>query len=352
MGFRFRKGINLGGGFRINLSKSGIGYSFGGKGFRYTKKANGGYRETYSIYGTGLSWIKEHGKSKNNNQPLPEDDNSINEIDKQYLYSIENDISTSVNITSDAFLQSIRNFIKLNRIFSLLIILLFIAFIISLDTIYAVKYSLFLLFFISIIIKIIYRNIGRVKTKYDFDEIGEKHTKALSEAIDCLKNCISVWQMNDIFSNQTKRTNAGAAQSISRTKIKIVNKKPYFLNTNTACYLIKLKKEKLYILPDIIIIINKKVVNAFNIKDLKITVSDINFIEDIAPNDAEILSYTWQFVNNNGTPDKRYKNNRQLPICHYGVLSFQTDAGFNTKLCISNYSKVLNFKHIVENMNS
>lgn len=43
MGFRFRKSINLGGGFRINLSKSGIGYSFGVPGLRYTKSANPQY---------------------------------------------------------------------------------------------------------------------------------------------------------------------------------------------------------------------------------------------------------------------------------------------------------------------
>ena len=40
MGFRFRKSINFGP-FRINFSKSGIGYSFGGKGFRVTKTATG-----------------------------------------------------------------------------------------------------------------------------------------------------------------------------------------------------------------------------------------------------------------------------------------------------------------------
>lgn len=38
MGINFRKSINLGGGFRINLSKSGIGYSWGVKGFRVTKQ--------------------------------------------------------------------------------------------------------------------------------------------------------------------------------------------------------------------------------------------------------------------------------------------------------------------------
>lgn len=65
MGMRFRKSINLGGGARVNISKSGIGGSIGGKGYRYTKEANGGTRNTVSIPGTGISYIKESGsKSK------------------------------------------------------------------------------------------------------------------------------------------------------------------------------------------------------------------------------------------------------------------------------------------------
>ena len=67
MGFRFRKSINLGGGFKMNLSKSGIGYSFGTKGYRVTKKANGGVRRTASIPGTGISYVKETGGKRSNN---------------------------------------------------------------------------------------------------------------------------------------------------------------------------------------------------------------------------------------------------------------------------------------------
>lgn len=62
MGFRFRKSIKFGG-IRINLSKKGIGYSVGGKGFRYTKKAGGGTRTTTSIPGTGMSWVNDSKKS-------------------------------------------------------------------------------------------------------------------------------------------------------------------------------------------------------------------------------------------------------------------------------------------------
>lgn len=63
MGFRFRKSIKLGP-VRLNLSKSGVGYSIGGKGFRFTKKAGGGTRTTTSIPGTGISYVKESGSGK------------------------------------------------------------------------------------------------------------------------------------------------------------------------------------------------------------------------------------------------------------------------------------------------
>ncbi|KAA8441019.1 DUF4236 domain-containing protein [Weissella paramesenteroides] len=61
MGFRYRKSKNFGP-FRINVSKSGVGWSVGGKGFRYTKKANGGTRATTSIPGSGMSWVKDSSK--------------------------------------------------------------------------------------------------------------------------------------------------------------------------------------------------------------------------------------------------------------------------------------------------
>lgn len=63
MGFRFRKSIKMGP-VRVNLSKSGVGYSVGGKGLRVTKKAGGGTRTTASIPGTGISYSKDSAKKK------------------------------------------------------------------------------------------------------------------------------------------------------------------------------------------------------------------------------------------------------------------------------------------------
>jgi hypothetical protein len=53
MAWRFRKSLKLGP-VRLNLSKSGIGYSIGGRGFRVGKDAKGRSYTAASIPGTGL----------------------------------------------------------------------------------------------------------------------------------------------------------------------------------------------------------------------------------------------------------------------------------------------------------
>lgn len=82
MGLRFRKSKNYGP-FRINFSKSGVGFSVGGKGFRYTKMANGRTRKTYSLPGTGISYVEESSKK--------EKVQNINTNSKDNLNTLKND---------------------------------------------------------------------------------------------------------------------------------------------------------------------------------------------------------------------------------------------------------------------
>jgi tetratricopeptide (TPR) repeat protein len=55
MGFRVSKSIKLAPGVRMTVSKSGLGYSVGGKGMRVTRHAGGRVTRTASIPGTGIS---------------------------------------------------------------------------------------------------------------------------------------------------------------------------------------------------------------------------------------------------------------------------------------------------------
>jgi hypothetical protein len=59
MGFYYRKSVSIGP-FRVNLGKSGVGYSVGGKGFRTGVSARGKRYSTFSLPGTGLGYRTDH----------------------------------------------------------------------------------------------------------------------------------------------------------------------------------------------------------------------------------------------------------------------------------------------------
>lgn len=55
MGFYYRKSISIGP-FRVNASRSGIGYSIGGRGFRTGVSSRGRTYTNVSIPGTGVGY--------------------------------------------------------------------------------------------------------------------------------------------------------------------------------------------------------------------------------------------------------------------------------------------------------
>jgi hypothetical protein len=62
MGWYYRKSKSVGP-FRVNLSKSGVGFSVGGRGFRSGVNARGRRYTTASVPGTGLRYRKNHPTS-------------------------------------------------------------------------------------------------------------------------------------------------------------------------------------------------------------------------------------------------------------------------------------------------
>lgn len=356
MGFRYRKSINLGGGFRINFSKSGVGYSFGGKGVRYTKTARGTNRVTVSVPGTGLSWVEESGKKKRKS--------AADMQESSLLFSVENRDEV-VSADFEAFRNAIRHFVRMNRLLTCLPFLAVACFLVCtiVGTVYTIQYgdypvavivllALNTLSFVPLLIwKIVYRFAAPVKATYDLsDPEGRYRVEGLQKAMDCLKQCVAVWQVNEVYANDSARRHGGAGESVNRTKIRVRRRKPYFLRTNAKAYFVKLKKEKLYILPDVIIVKGKRKLGVAALKDLNILVSSVPFVENTAPKDATILYHTWQYVNKNGTPDRRFKNNVQLPVCRYGNVDLRTDGGFHTKLYLSSVEKTQQFSDTVTEM--
>lgn len=350
MGFRFRRSINLGGGFKINLSKSGIGYSWGTKGYRISRTARGTTRRTYSIPGTGISYVDESG-SRNRNRSQRRNQNRISQPSQRQIpqqsynqapvRAIESaDISqfkeAEEGTISDALERTIRlNFIGTILLWGLLLI--------------PVNPILCLIPIVGLILKIAAHTAGRVTLDYSFDpEKEDEHTRRI-DAWQLLAEGNKEWQVLTEQYNNNQKVNAGAGRSLKRVVCKIEKGHPYYIKTNVNTIQIVLhNKERLIILPDKVFFVRKRKVGMIDYNDFRISVSSVRFVErDPIPKDAQVVGQTWQYVNKNGTPDQRFKNNKQIPVCLYGQVFLRSSSGLNVELQISNVQNARDFAELI-----
>lgn len=96
-------------------------------------------------------------------------------------------------------------------------------------------------------------------------------------------------------------------------------------------------KETLAFIKDRVVLLQKNDIGTLKCEDIIVNIKEISFAENLnVPYDAEIVSHTWEHTNKSGEPDRRFKDNRELPICKYGTVNFKSASGFDIKLMFSN----------------
>ena len=332
MGFRYRKSINLGGGFRINISKSGIGYSWGGKGYRITQTARGTTRRTASIPGTGISFVDETGR-KNHPGTSPANPRQPNPAADANSYDTEDIVNgLATNLVSDGLediLTAVRKTLRISRIstFGIWISLLF-----------SCINPVFIIFLIGFIaLKIYSKTAGLVDLEYVIDPDQQEEVDRHMEPMLKVTESQKVWRIMQTSKVIDRKYSAGAANTVKRVTCAASKKAPFPFKANTPAASFKAGKETLVFLPDKLFILQKSEVGVLNYSDIETYVHTTRFIEEEGvPKDAEVVGRTWKYVNKSGGPDRRFKNNRELPICLYGEIELRSESGLNTVLMFSN----------------
>lgn len=327
MGFRFRKSINLGGGFRINLSKSGASYSWGHRGYRISKTVNGSTRTTVSVPGTGISYVHE---TKENAEHL-EEANGSNLYDTQ---SISNNVASAM--VSDGLEEMLSEARKILRLNSYVTIGLIISLILSFGF-----PILFIPTIVFVALKIFIKTKGVIYLNYSIDNNQQALFDEKIDPMIRIAECKKVWRVMQTSKVLDKRYSAGAINSVKRDVCKSSTIAPFPFKVNIKVVSFKTAAETLLFLPDKMLIIQGSKVGALNYSDITFQNRTTRFVEDGAvPSDANIIGQTWKYLNKSGSPDKRFKHNRQLPICLYGELSLSSELGLNTVIMYSNPGEV------------
>lgn len=182
---------------------------------------------------------------------------------------------------------------------------------------------------------------------YDMDENYRQVYEQFKHYFSAFSKSAKIWQyLNVAHTNDLKR-NAGAGKLIKRIAVHGVSQNkvpiPYFI-TNVAIPCISLRNLELFFLPERLLIKRGNTFAAVFYKNLHINSMVTRFIEsEWLPHDADVVDYTWRYVNKNGGPDRRFNNNRQFPVCAYSEYTFTSDTGIFEVITTSKRSAMDDF---------
>lgn len=340
MAWYLRKSVKVGP-VRFNLSKSGIGTSVGVKGFRIGVRPNG--KSYIHAGGYGLYYRQELGGGaggvRNSPQTLPQTPSTYNEPPRPG--TIEYTTASSQELVP----QSRKDLLgRLNQSYTTVRLDYICGGIGLLPSFIAFQSSSLAGWIVFILAVAAFIFIARWESKrrtvvldYDFEDKGERFQKTIA-AFNALASNSKVWSLinsrgvNDI--HDWKR-NAGASNLISRTEAQIGEGKPPWVETNIDVPVIKTRGQSLYMMPDGILVYDSKGVGFVEYDDIRVDTNTTRFIEQSPPHDAKVVDKTWKHPNKSGGPDRRFKNNYQIPICLYGELRIKSGSGMDLYLMTS-----------------
>jgi hypothetical protein len=94
----------------------------------------------------------------------------------------------------------------------------------------------------------------------------------------------------------------------------------------------------LYIYPGFVLYrASRQAFALIDFREISLTLRTVRFIEEEPiPSDSQVVGQAWAKSNKDGSPDRRFKNNYQIPIAQYGVLIFSSRAGLQEEYQFSN----------------
>lgn len=336
MGFYIRKSVSVGP-FRFNLSKSGIGVSTGIKGVR----VGTGPRGNYVHMGRGGIYFRQTLPSSNGHKmpsQTPEVETSTIELNEIESGSV----SQMVDSSSAALLEEINS-----KSQKMLIWPWVLGAEICLHFLLAAVDSPIWIYFLVAPLSVaglvwaVYADALRktVVLFYELEPHIEEAFQRLHSAFDSLRACGCMWHVEskgDIKTTYDWKVNAGASTLVKRKSIKPFAGSPWYFKSNIVIPALPAGRQTLYFLPDRILVWDTNRVGAISFDQLSVDYGEQRFIEDGGvPSDSRVVDKTWQYKNKKGGPDRRFNNNREIPIVIYEALMLSSKSGLRESFQIS-----------------
>lgn len=179
-----------------------------------------------------------------------------------------------------------------------------------------------------------------VKLEIDFEPVIKEKYNKLVEAFKNLTTSQKIWDVTSAHYQDRVKTRSSASTIVKKRDVKFAIKHlPDIKSDFEALYFQNANGADLYFYPSFIVMYSSETSFALiGLDEIVLTQSFVRFTETgTVPGDSKVIDKTWAKVNKNGTPDKRFKGNYQIPVVKYGEIGLKTGTGLNEEYEFSNY---------------
>jgi len=179
-----------------------------------------------------------------------------------------------------------------------------------------------------------------VDLQVDFDlELKQRYDILVSSFINLAKSQ-KIWDVTSAHYEDRTITRSSASTVVSRTDVRFGLKSiPEFKSDIKALYFQNANGADLYIYPSFIVMYSRsKEFAIIGLDEISLQQHAVRFTETQGvPADSKTIDMTWAKVNKDGSRDKRFTGNYQIPVVRYGEIKLRTVTGVNEEYEFSNY---------------
>ncbi len=194
---------------------------------------------------------------------------------------------------------------------------------------------------------------SRIKVSFNMETaIAGPHRRML-DAFDELARSHRSWSVSS--SQQIDRVRARSMSNtvVARQSLSLGRRADTLVDTDDAPLALGIQNGRAtaYFYPGFILVVSNAGSDfaLIDLKELDIRHVSNHFTEtEGVPADAQMVRKVWAKSNRNGTRDKRFKDNRELPVMLYGELSLRAAGGLNEALVFSRHNACHDFVHSVQ----
>ena len=326
-----RKAVSVGP-FRFNLSKSGVGLSAGVRGLRLGTGPRGNY---VHMGRQGLYYRRSLNSPGSRPQTATPPRSPVPTAPALGpLEDIESaDVTQMVDATAQELVDEINSKVRMAPVFPIALAAA-AGTLLALLILRAPPWSYVVWTSSTVLVAALakYRDLvaRSVVVMYDLDSSMLEAYGRIHDAITTLGSSSRTWHIPQSAAIKDTKYHGGASTAVKRETTAVGTRRLPTFKTNVDIPVLTAGKQLLALTPERLLVFEGKRVGAVPYSDLSIQIDQTKFIESEAlPHDAQVVGKTWRYVNKKGGPDRRFKDNRELPIALYEEMHLRSPSGLN-----------------------